>query len=88
MVHDSVDEIKARLKAILAQVEDPNLPMDEILALYEEAVKLGSKVGEVVEGNISEEDARAAFDADAAAAAASEADVPETSAPENAGPQE
>lgn len=67
MAHDSVEEIKARLKAILAQVEDPDLPMDEILALYEEAVKLGSKVGEVVESNISEDDARAAFDADAAA---------------------
>ncbi len=88
MAHDSVDEIKARLKAILAQVEDPNLPMDEILALYEEAVKLGSKVGEVVEGNISEEDARSAFDADAASAATSEADAPEAPASETAGPQE
>ena len=84
----SVEAINFRLKEILKQVDDPDLPMDEILNLYEEAVKLGSKVGEVVEGNISEEDARAAFDADAAAAAASEADVPETPAPENAGPQE
>ena len=88
MSHDSVDEIKARLKAILAQVEDPNLPMDEILALYEEAVKLDSKVGEVVEGNISEEDARAAFDADAAAAAASEAVAPAEPSPESAHSQE
>ncbi|MBR3257722.1 MAG: exodeoxyribonuclease VII small subunit [Eggerthellaceae bacterium] len=88
MAHDSVDEIKARLKAILAQVEDPNLPMDEILALYEEAVKLGSKVGEVVEGNISEEDARTAFDADAAAAAASKAVASEAASPESAPSQE
>lgn len=59
----SLEEVNARLKEILAQVEDPDLPMEEILSLYEEAVKLGSKVGSMVEANISEADALAAFEA-------------------------
>ena len=57
----SVEEINARLRAILVQVEDPDLPLDEILGLYEEAVRLGTKAGEAVEANISEADAAAAF---------------------------
>lgn len=69
MAELTVDSINARLKEILKQVDDPDLPMDEILALYEEAVKLGSKVGEVVESNISDEEARAAAEAAAAASA-------------------
>ena len=60
MAELTVEGINNRLKEILKQVDDPDLPLDEILALYEEAVRLGSKVGEAVEANISDEDARAA----------------------------
>ena len=81
MAELTVDSINARLKEILKQVDDPDLPMDEILALYEEAVKLGSKVGEVVESNISDEEARAAAEA-AAAASATTPEGSSASAPE------
>ena len=66
----SVEAINFRLKEILKQVDDPDLPMDEILNLYEEAVKLGSKVGEAIEANIADADALAAADAAAAGEAA------------------
>ena len=81
MAELTVDSINARLKEILKQVDDPDLPMDEILALYEEAVKLGSKVGEVVESNISDEEARAAAEAAAAVSATTPEDS-SASAPE------
>ena len=68
----SIEEINARLKEILALVDDPDLPMDEILGLYEEAVKLGAQVSEAVEANIADEDALAAGEAVAAAASAEE----------------
>ena len=74
MTEQSLAAINERLKAILAQVDDPELPMDEVLALYEEAVKLGAKAGEAVERNITPEESRQAFAddhaVDAAAAAA------------------
>lgn len=82
MAELTVDSINARLKEILKQVDDPDLPMEEILALYEEAVKLGSKVGEVVEANITDEEARAAAEAAQAAPAASDAKDSPASAPE------
>ncbi len=83
----SIEDINARLKEILKQVDDPDLPIEEILDLYEEAVRLGSTVGEVVESNISDADALEAVsaeDAEGAESAADAEDAPSPSAPEGA----
>ncbi|MBR2789724.1 MAG: exodeoxyribonuclease VII small subunit [Eggerthellaceae bacterium] len=69
----SIEDINARLKEILALVDDPDLPMDDILGLYEEAVKLGSEVSEAVEENIAVADALAAAETAIAPADAADA---------------
>lgn len=44
--------VKARLDEIVAAVGDDGLPLDEALALYEEAVSLGLRASDLLEQNI------------------------------------
>lgn len=46
--------VKQRLEAIAEMVDDPALPLDEALDLFEEAVTLGLKVGDLLEIGLDE----------------------------------
>lgn len=71
----TIDGINNRLAEILKQVDDPDLPMEEILNLYEEAVRLGTEAGSMVEANISDADALAALNGEGAGGEAADADA-------------
>mgnify|MGYP004445676679 CR=1 FL=1 len=47
--NNGMDQLKARLEAIVEAVGDESLPLDEALSLYEEAVSLGMRASEMVE---------------------------------------
>lgn len=51
--------IKARLEEIAKAVENEELPLDDILDLYEEAVKLGLKASDLLEVGITAEETEA-----------------------------
>lgn len=66
------ESVKARLDEIVQAVSDDNLPLDDALALYEEAVTLGLRVSDLLEEGISPfapEDAEAEGQPEDAAAA-------------------
>lgn len=48
--------VKQRLEAIAEAVESPDMPLDEALDLFEEAVALGLKVGDLLEIGTDEAD--------------------------------
>lgn len=48
--------VKQRLEAIAESVENSDMPLDEALDLFEEAVALGLKVGDLLEVGIDESD--------------------------------
>lgn len=80
---DEFASVKARLEEIVRAVDDEDLPLDDALDLYEEAVKLGLKasslleVGIVVdEGAAADEAAGASADAPAGTLADEAADMP------------
>lgn len=49
------EDIKARLDEIVAAVSDEELPLDEALSLYEEAVGIGLTASRIVEEGIAAE---------------------------------
>ena len=51
------EDVKARLDQIVDAVGDDSLPLDDALALYEEAVGLGLRASELLEENIEARDA-------------------------------
>lgn len=51
------EEIKARLDEIVAAVSDEELPLDEALSLYEEAVGIGLTASRIVEEGIAAKEA-------------------------------
>lgn len=57
--YESYDEVRARLDEIAEAVSAEGVTLDEALALYEEAVKLG-----LLACDLSEEDAQAIVDAE------------------------
>ena len=57
---EGFEEARRRLDEILSAVADDDLPLDDALVLYEEAVKLGTKITGLIETDISERDALAA----------------------------
>ena len=62
--------VKQRLETIAEAVESPDLPLDEALNLFEEAVALGLKVSDLLEIGLDEADeANEADDASRAEAA-------------------
>lgn len=67
--YESFEAVKARLDEIVEAVGDENLPLDEALDLYEEAVALGMRASDLLEVGISlEENAEGQGTADAAEA--------------------
>ena len=46
--------VKQRLETIAEMVDDPALPLEEALDLFEEAVTLGLKVGDLLEIGLDE----------------------------------
>ena len=84
--YESFNQVKARLDEIVDAVGSSEMPLDEALSLYEEAVGLGLRASELLEENIEARDAEdeaatgteveieaAASDAEASAAAAAQA---------------
>lgn len=63
--YDSFEAVKGRLDDIVDAVSDENLPLDDALSLYEEAVALGLRASDLLEQGIDEESiARALSQAD------------------------
>ena len=56
--YESFSEIKTRLDEIVQAVSDDTMPLDEALSLYEEAVKLGTRVSTLIESAQGEETER------------------------------
>lgn len=54
------EDIKARLDEIVAAVSDEELPLDEALSLYEEAVGIGLTASRIVEEGIAGKEAESA----------------------------
>ncbi|HJH74038.1 MAG TPA: exodeoxyribonuclease VII small subunit [Eggerthellaceae bacterium] len=54
----SFDQVKARLDEIVDAVGSSEMPLDEALSLYEEAVGLGLRASELLEENIEARDRR------------------------------
>lgn len=48
--------VKQRLETIAEAVENPDMPLEEALDLFEEAVALGLKVGDLLETGIDSAD--------------------------------
>lgn len=61
-------QIKSRLDEIVKAAADDGLPMDDALALYEEAVKLGLAASDLIERDIAERDVSEALAEGAGAA--------------------
>ena len=66
------EDVKSRLDQIVDAVSDDNLPLDEALALYEEAVGLGLRASDLLEENIEAQ--RSVEEAEGAAAEAAAVD--------------
>lgn len=62
--YDTFEELNTRLKEIVETVGDESLPLDDALALYEEAVTLGLRASDLLEENIQAHEAQEARDAD------------------------
>lgn len=81
--YGSFEELKSRLDQIVEAVNDKDLPLDQALSLYEEAVGLGLRASDLLEQGIDEasvqealaSDARAELADDMAQSAASAADA-------------
>lgn len=54
--YESFEKVKLRLDEIVDAVGSNDLPLDEALALYEEAVSLGLRASDLLETNIEEHD--------------------------------
>lgn len=54
------EDIKARLDEIVAAVSDEELPLDEALSLYEEAVGIGLTASRIVEEGIAAKEVESA----------------------------
>ncbi|OUO89012.1 exodeoxyribonuclease VII small subunit [Gordonibacter sp. An230] len=50
--YDSFEAVKSRLDEIVDAVNDDDLPLDDALALYEEAVSLGLRASDLLEEGI------------------------------------
>ena len=65
--------INDRLKQIVTLVDDPDIPLDDALDLFEEAVSLGMQASSLLEQGIAEQKAADAASNDAADAALNDA---------------
>lgn len=64
----SFDAVKERLERIAEEVAQEDIPLDEALALYEEAVLLGLSACDLSEADLAQADAAAAADGEDGAA--------------------
>lgn len=53
--YDTFEAVKSRLDEIVDAVQADDLPLDDALALYEEAVGLGLRASDLLEENITAE---------------------------------
>ena len=65
--YGSFEELKSRLDEIVEAVNDKDLPLDQALSLYEEAVGLGLRASDLLEQGIDEASVREALASDAPA---------------------
>ena len=61
----SFEDVQARLDQIVAAVADEDLPLDQALDLYEEAVSLGMRASDLLEDGIEVDEEALAADAPA-----------------------
>ncbi len=71
--YDSFEAVKSRLDEIVDAVGDDDLPLDDALALYEEAVALGLRASDLLEEGIEARQEAERASADAGAGAPGEA---------------
>ena len=64
--YQTFEDVKSRLDQIVDAVSDESLPLDEALALYEEAVGLGLRASDLLEENIEAQRAADQAEGDAA----------------------
>ena len=76
--YTSYSKVKARLDEIVEAVSDDELPIDEALSLYEEAVKLGLAASDLIERDMEEHQEGGSEDDETAVAAAEDAAEPDT----------
>ena len=55
----SFDEVKSRLEEIADAVADEGMPLDDALDLFEEAVTLGLRVGDLIELDVAVDEEQA-----------------------------
>ena len=60
--YGSFEELKSRLDEIVEAVNDKDLPLDQALSLYEEAVGLGLRASDLLEQGIDEASVQEALD--------------------------
>lgn len=86
---DTFEQVNDRLKEIVSQVEDEDMPLDDALDLFEEAVKLGMQASSLLEEDIAARNAaeEAAEGATADQLEQGAADTPASVIPEGAAEQ-
>ena len=65
--YGSFEELKSRLDDIVEAVNDKDLPLDQALSLYEEAVGLGLRASDLLEQGIDEASVQEVLASDAPA---------------------
>ena len=65
--YGSFEELKSRLDEIVEAVNDKDLPLDQALSLYEEAVGLGLRASDLLEQGIDEASVQEALASEAPA---------------------
>ena len=78
--YGSFEELKSRLDEIVEAVNDKDLPLDQALSLYEEAVGLGLRASDLLEQSIDEASVQEALASDAPAELADDSAQPAASA--------
>lgn len=78
--YGSFEELKSRLDEIVQAVNDKDLPLDQALSLYEEAVGLGLRASDLLEQGIDEASLQEALASDTPAGLADDSAQPAASA--------
>lgn len=78
--YGSFEELKSRLDEIVEAVNDKDLPFDQALSLYEEAVGLGLRASDLLEQGIDEASVQEALASEAPAGLADDSAQPAVSA--------
>ena len=78
--YGSFEELKSRLDEIVEAVNDKDLPLDQALSLYEEAVGLGLRASDLLEQGIDEASVQEALASEAPAGLADDSVQPAVSA--------